>query len=198
MKKTAFVLALLAGVVLAIPAQAQEPGKSYFGLSYGANWTDGANQTAGTSNDGVAGGVRLYGGSMWSNWGMEFGYSDLGTYDIDLAGAPYARLKTQAVTLAAVYAAPLAAGYNLSAKLGIAFTRATNECVQCGVGSPLNVDTRKSGLSGVYGLGLEAKLASDIAMRVEVEHMGSVHHDIGGFEYNAAYDSLSVGIQFLF
>lgn len=198
MKKTALVLALLAGVVLAISAQAQEPGKGYFGLGYGANWSSGANQTAGTTNDGVAGGFRVYGGNMWSNWGMEVGYYDLGKFDIKLAGAPYARLKTQAVTVAAVYAAPLAAGYNLSAKLGIAFTRATNECVQCGIGNPLNVNTWMNGLSGVYGLGLEAKLASDVAMRIEAEHFGGVHHDIGGFEYKSAYDTLSASVQFLF
>jgi hypothetical protein len=198
-KKTAILIAALAGILLASHAQAQEPGQGYFGASYGAVWSDGASPYGNTLDDGKSGGFKFYGGSMWDRFGLEVGYYDLGTYDVKFGAAKIAETKTSAIAVSGVLATPLGGGYSIHGKLGLAFTQAAFSCIAlCGTGSPVLADTKKRGTSGLLGLGIGAKLGQDVMMRIDFEHFGNVHHQISTTAYNDAYDILSVSVQFNF
>lgn len=198
MKRTAVLFAALAGMFLAAHAQAQQPGSTYLGVGYGSIWSDGASPYGNTVDDGVAGGGRIYAGRMVDRFGVELGYYDLGKYNVTLAGAPVSKMVTKAIAVSGIYAAPLGGGYTFSTKIGIAFTRAENQCVQCGILNPPNVNTMKRGLSGLIGFGLAAQLSNNFGVRMDLEHFGAVHHAISTFDYKNAYDLFSVSAQISF
>jgi hypothetical protein len=194
MKRTAILIAALAGALLASHAQAQEPGQSYFGVGYGAVWTDGAFPPGPAVGEDTSGGGKIYGGSMWSNYGLELGAYQLGKYDVSLLGAKIAESKTMAIAVSAVYAADLSAGYSFHAKLGLAFTQHDLDCpTAC-----TTVSNTKRGTSGLLGLGLGIKLSQDVLVRMDYEHFGSVHHAAGFVEYKDSYDMFSTNLQFNF
>lgn len=200
MKRTAILIAALAGTLLASQVQAQEPGQGYFGIGYGAVWTEGASPYPNTIDEGTAGGFKVYGGSMWERFGIELGLYGLGKYDVSLGGVKIADTQTSAIAVSGVMATPLGGGYSFHGKVGLAFTQAEIACngaCTAGLGPPLS-DTKKRGTSGLLGLGLGAKLGQDIMMRVDYEHFGTVHHQVGTFAYNAGYDIFSVSVQFNF
>jgi OmpA-like transmembrane domain len=200
-KRTAILIAALAGVLLAFHAQAQEPGQGFFGFSYGVVNTDGASPYNDTIDEGTAAGFKIYGGKMFDNrFGMEFAYYDLGKYDVSTAaGVRIAESKTSAVTVAGVLATPLGGGYSFHAKAGIAFTQFQISCVTgCGLGSPALIDTKKRGVSGLLGLGIGAQLAHNLTMRIDYDHFGTVHHQLSTLPYKSPYDILSVSVQFSF
>lgn len=198
MKRTAILIAALAGTFLAAHAQAQQPGSTYLGVGYGNMWSDGASPYFNTVDDGIAGGGRIYAGRMGERFGMEIGYYDLGKYEVAFAGAPFSRMLTKAVAVSGVYGAPLGGGFTFSTKVGAAFTWAENRCVQCGLGNPVNADTIKRGLSGLIGFGLVAQLSNNFALRLDAEHIGSVHHTISALDYKDSYDLFSVSAQLSF
>lgn len=202
MKRTAILIAALAGLVLTAQAQAQAPGKGYYlGVGYGTVWTDAGGIYANTVNEDTAGAGKVFGGYMWTDSvGMEFSLQNLGRYDVEFNNAKISDLKTNALSVSLAYTQPLfTTGYNVNLRVGLAFTDAKYTCAStCGVGTPLNVSTRKRGTSGVLGLGVAAKLSEDFSLRMDFDHFGSVHHQVDFTEYRDSYDVLSVSLQVLF
>lgn len=200
MKRTAILIAALAGMVLAFQAQAQAPGQGFFGVSYGAVNTEGASPYTNTIDEDTSAGYRIYGGKMFdNNFGLELGYYDLGKYDVNLGAAQIAESKASAITVAGVLASPLGGGYWFYGRAGIAFTQFQFTCVSlCGTGSPVLADTKKRGVSGVLGLGMGAQLAHDVTMRIDYDHIGTVHAQVSSTGYRNPYDILSVSVQFNF
>jgi hypothetical protein len=199
-KKTAILIAALAAVLLASRAQAQQPGQGYFGIGYGAVWTDGASPFSNTLDDDTEPGAKIYAGSMWERFGLEVGFYNLGKYDVSFDdGEKAGETKTAAIAVSGVMATPLGGGFSFHAKLGLAFTQHEFECPGvCAVTTPPLANTKKRGTSGVLGLGLGAQVGGNILLRVDYEHIGNVHHAISTLEYRDAYDMLSVNLQFNF
>jgi hypothetical protein len=198
-KKTAILIAALAGVLLASHAQAQQPGQTYFGIGYGEVWTDGASPFDNTVDDDSEAGAKIYAGRMWERFGLEVGFYYLGKYDVSFGGAQIAETQTTATAVSGVMAIPLGGGLSFHAKLGLAFTYHEIECPGvCVALSPQLANTTKRGISGLLGVGLGAQLGESVLVRVDYEHIGNVHHAVGAFEYRDAYDMLSVNLQFNF
>jgi hypothetical protein len=199
-KRTAILIAALAGVLLASHAQAQAPGQSFFGVSFGAATTDGASPYTFTVDEDSSAGYRVYAGKMFDDhFGVELAYYDLGKYDVHLLGAKIAESKAAAITVAGVLATPLGGGYWLQGKAGIAFTEFKIACLSlCGTLSPVLANTSKRGVSGVLGLGLGAQLSQNMLMRIDYDHFGAVHHQLSNAGYKNPYDILSVSVQFNF
>lgn len=131
---------------------------------------------------------------MWERFGIEFAYYNLGEYDIvDGAGALLDQLTTTAIGVSGVYTAPIAPGYYFNAKLGLAFTDAKYDC-KASCTSPF-VDTNRRGTSGLLGIGLAMRAVSNLWLRLEYEHVGSVQHAISNIRFNDGYDMLSVGVH---
>lgn len=199
MKKTAILIAVLAGALLAFQAQAQEPGQSYFGIGYGAVFTDGASPYDNTIDESTVAGAKIYGGRMWGNFGLEVGLYALGKYDVKFAGTKISDTTTNAVAVSGVMMTPLGGGFSFHGKIGLAFTQAEIQCAgACIAASPTLANTTKRGVSGVLGLGLGARLAQDVLARIDYEHFGNVHHQTDTFAYNNGYDIMSVSLQFNF
>ena len=199
MKRTAILIAALAGALLASHAQAQEPGQSYFGIGYGAVWSKGASPYDNTLDEDTSEGAKIYAGSMRDRFGIEIGYYNLGKYDVNFGGAKIAETNTSAIAVSAVMATPLGGGYSLHAKLGLAFTQHEIECPgACVPASPTLANTKKRGTSGLLGLGVGALMGQNVLVRIDFEHIGNVHHATSTFEYKEAYDMLSVNLQFNF
>ncbi|MGH8687597.1 MAG: outer membrane beta-barrel protein [Burkholderiales bacterium] len=200
MKRFGMLCALLAGALFAAQAEAQSAGQGYFGLGYGVTWSDPIPY-AGTLVNSSASAGKVYGGYMYSNWGVEMGYYNLGNYDANINGATVGRVKTQAITVAGVYSAPFGGAFNLRARLGIAFTDAEFTCPSsCGTltDPDLNVDTKQHGVAGMGGFGIGAKFAQDVSVQMDYEHFGSVNHKVNNTPYNAGYDLLTLSLQFAF
>jgi hypothetical protein len=200
MKRISMVVALLAGALLAIPALAQEPGQGYFAFGYGSARTDGASPYTNTQDDSSSGGLRLYAGKMiWKNFGLEVGYFDFGKFDVNFGGSIIAETKTAAATLAGVFVSPLGAGFSIRGRAGAVFSQARFNCVsQCGTGTPVNANTKQTDVSGMLGIGIGAKLAQDITLRLDYDHFGNIKHSVSGTGYNDSYDTVSLALQFNF
>lgn len=199
MKRTAIVIAALAGALLASHAQAQQPGRGgYLGIGYGSVWSKGGTIGNTISEDTVAGG-RIFAGYMTSEYlGLEVGLHNLGKYEaLEIGtGVKTDEFKTTAVSVAGVLSVPVGGGYYFNGRLGLAFTNVEYDCLQDCVGT--FVDAKKRGTSGLLGLGLGARLGQSIEARIDFDHFGSVHHAVGNTEYKDSYDILSVNLVLLF
>ncbi|MGD9954155.1 MAG: outer membrane beta-barrel protein [Burkholderiales bacterium] len=197
MKRFGMLCALLAGALLASQAQAQQPGQAYFGAGVSSVWTKGAfppEPGVPLVEEDTSAGFKLYGGKMWSNFGMEIGAYSLGKYDVELLGAKIAESKTMAIAVSGVYATDISAGFTFHAKLGLAFTQHDLDCpTAC-----TTTSNRKRGMSGLLGVGFGSKLTQDVLVRLDYEHFGSVHHAAGFIEYEDSYDTFGVSLQFNF
>jgi len=205
MKKIGTIVALLAGVLLGGQAFAQAPGQSYFGASFGSVWTDGGSPyTINVVNEDISAGFKAFAGNMlWNKFGLEVGYYNLGTYETDFTGSgqTFMEAETSAFTVNGVYTTPLGPGYAFHAKAGLAFTLYEASCrdaAVCAASTPVTVNTKFHGVSGMLGIGISANLAKDVAVRIDYEHFGSVHQAVGNTEFKDGYDFLSVGLQFTF
>jgi opacity protein-like surface antigen len=201
MKKIGLLTATFAAVLAASQAEAQSTG-TYIGVSGGAAYTDATTNvtavTAGIHDETVPNVLKVYAGHMWDEFGIEFGYYDLGKYDFtNIAGAVTDQLKTSAITVSAVYSTPVGKGYSFNAKLGVAFTDARYDC-KLACGTPPFVDTKLNGTSGVYGLGLGWQASSNVMLRADYEHFGALHHAISTMRFKSPYDMFSLGVQFQF
>jgi hypothetical protein len=195
-KRTAILIAALAGALLASHAQAQQGG--YVGIGYGSVWSNGGSFFSNTINEDTVAGGKIYAGYMTSEYlGLEIGLHNLGKYEVFLLGTKTDEFKTTAVSVAGVLSVPVGGGYSFNGRLGLAFTNVEYDCLQgCGV-APL-VDTKKRGTSGLLGLGLGAKLGQSAEVRIDFDHFGRVHHAVGNTEYKESYDVLSVNLVLLF
>ena len=198
MKRSALLIAALAGALLAPHAQAQQSGpRGYVGFGYGSVWSDGGTFFPNTINENTVAGGKIYAGFMRdANWGVELGLHNLGTFDAFLTGVKTDQWKTTAVTVAGVYTTPLGGGYSFNGRLGLAFTNVEYDCLQ--ICSATVFDNKKRGTSGMFGLGLGAKLAQSLEMRIDFDHFGSVHHAVGNTEYKDSYDVFSVNLVLLY
>lgn len=198
MRKTAILIAALAGLSAGSQAHAEESA-GYMGVGFSAIWSNGGSVYSDTVNENVTSGGKIYGGYQWGPMGMEISYNHLGTYDSLFAGALVSQMKTSAIALAGIYTAPIAPGFNLSAKVGLAFTEAKHSCVSlCGTGTPSNVDTKELGLSGLIGLGVGMRMSNDLEVRVDFDHFGSVHHKVDLTKFTTGYDIMSVSLKITF
>lgn len=204
MKKTALLLTLVAGAVLASHAHAQmspvRTSGAYAGVGVMNVWTDNARDfafTYATSGDGSANGFKIYGGYVWpSRFGIEVGYYDLGSYDVRTGTAKSDEFKTNAMAVSGVYAAPFAPNFDFNAKLGIAFTNVDYTCVSgCG---GIFVNTSKSGVAGVFGAGVGWRVTPNFSLRADYEVVGGVMHSVGGLEADYDYSALSLSAQVRF
>jgi Outer membrane protein beta-barrel domain len=199
MKKIGMLFALLAGALLATQSQAQAPGQSYFGIGIASAWSDGASPYDDTKDEDTAGAGKIYYGHMWSNWGMELGGYYLGKYDVEFGGSKIAESEATAIVVSGVYAADIGAGFTFHGKVGIAFTQFKIDCLQqCGNGTPPLADTKKTGLSGMWALGIGAKFSQNWLARMEWEHIGAFHSAVSDYEYKEPYDLFTVSLQFHF
>ena len=202
-KIAATMIAALVGMLAGFHAHAQS-STAYMGASVGAVWTDAANSVAsisgGVHDEGVPNGFKVFGGRIRDNFGIEFAYYNLGKYDIVTAGtgALLDQLETRALAVSGVYSAPLGQGYNFIAKLGIAFTEAQYDCrTGCGV-APF-IDTKRRGNAGLIGLGITSQVSTNVALRMEFEHIGSIRHAMSNTVFfNDGYDMFSVGFHLTF
>jgi hypothetical protein len=201
MKKLGMLGALVAGAALAQPALAQN-NSAYVGISGAAVYSDSARSlegiTGGIHDESVPNGGKIYGGYMWNNLGVEFGYYMLGKYEIDnVGGAVQDELRTSAIAVSGVYAVPMGAGYSFNAKLGIAFTNAEYDCILA-CGAPF-VDTTRRGTSGLIGIGFGWRTSGGaLSLHMDYEHIGSVQHAVSTIKFKDAYDMFSVGVRLNF
>jgi len=200
-------LVLTAALAAALPAKAalaqESPGSFYLGASGAAVYTDASKSlesiTGGVRDDSVPNGGKVYGGFMRDRWGMEFGYYYLGTYDILTApaGTLQDQMKTSALVVAGAYQAPIAGGWDLVLRLGVAFTQAEYDC-KLGCGTLPFVDTKEKGTSGMWGAGVNVRMTQSFSLLMEYEHIGNVHHSVGNIGFKDGYDMFSVGVQVQF
>jgi hypothetical protein len=199
MKKSAILIAALAGLLVTAQANAQAPGQGlYIGAGVGSVWSDGGSVFPTTVNEDTSVGGKVYVGYMSNDkWGMELGLHSLGKYESTLNGTKSDEFKTTAISVSAVHTQPLFDwGYNVNFRIGLVFTNAEYDCLQsC---SALLVDSKIRGIAGTIGVGIGALIAQNLSMRMDYDHFGHVKHSIGTFEYNEAYDVFSVSLQLRF
>lgn len=198
MKKIGMLWVLLAGALLGAQAQAQSSGQWYLGAGGGAVWS-GDSPYPSTIQDTVSEGGKVYAGGIGEHWGVEFGYYYLGKYDINASDVKVGENKLQSVTAAGVYSTEFMPGILFHGKLGVAWTDNQYTCTaQCGALSPTNIDTKKTGLSGMWGLGIGLRVFKNFEIRSDWEHFGSVHEAVSTLNYHSGFDLFSISAQLNF
>ena len=179
--KKVLLLPLLAAC-FALPAQAQTQG-GYIGLGALSASTDNAREFAlafgGTSADKTASGMRVYGGYLWNQYGIEAGYYDLGTYEVMSGALKSDDFKVSAATVSGVLAIPLGSSVTLNGKLGIAFTSVKYRCYPMVVSCAATPDTNESDIAAIFGLGVGWRPVRNITLRADLESIGEVSHAAG-------------------
>jgi opacity protein-like surface antigen len=205
MRKTAILIAALAGLLLTAQASAQAPGQGFYvGLGGGTVWSKGGQIYNDTVNEDASLGGKVFAGYMATdNWGMELALHSLGRYETEFANAKISDMRTTALSVSGVYTRPLfESGFNVNVRLGLVFTEAKYTCVSlCGptvTPGLANVNTRYRGVAGTIGLGIGAKITQALSMRVDFDHFGNVKHQVDLTEFNESYDVLSANLQLLF
>jgi hypothetical protein len=191
--KKILLLPILA-VSFAVPAQAQTQG-AYLGAGALHASTDNARDfalaTGSTAADKSASGVKVYGGYLWNQYGVEAGYYDLGTYDVMTGAVKSDDFKVSAFTVSGVLAIPLGSRVTFNGKLGIAFTSAKYRCYAfC-----LFPDTNESDIAAIFGAGIGWRLAPHITLRADLESIGDVSHAAGLNTGQYPYSVLSISGQ---
>jgi len=203
MKKIRILVVVFFGVLLATPALAQVGGYVGAGVLF-AN-TDNANDFGkvfngpGGGGDKSATGLKVYGGYMFSrNIGVEAGYYDLGSYDVkNGAGVKTDEFKTSAFAVSAVGSWPFATAFNVHGKLGLAFTSADYTC-KVGCGGAIFVNTSKSDVAPLIGIGVGWKATRNISVVADFELFSNVKHAAGIASNDADYQVLSISGQYNF
>jgi len=201
MKKIRILLVMLTSAFLATPALAQSAG-GYVGAGFLSASTNNASDFATAFNgptgsgDKSATGLKVYGGYMWGRYGVEAGYYGLGTYEVKLGGTKTDEFKTTALTVSGVGSWPLGTAFNLNGKLGLAFTSVDYTCV-VGCGG-LFVNTSKSGVSTLLGIGLGWQATKDFSLRADLELFTGVKHGVSTVEAKYGYTAFSVSGQYNF
>jgi OmpA family protein len=179
--KKVLLLPLLAAC-FAVPAQAQTQG-GYIGLGALSASTDNAREFAlvfgGTSADKTASGMRVYGGYLWNQYGIEAGYYDLGTYEVKEGALKSDDFKVSAVTVSGVLAIPLGSSVTLNGKLGIAFTSVKYRCYPMVVSCATTPDTTESDIAAIFGAGIGWRPVRNFTLRADLESIGEVSHAAG-------------------
>lgn len=204
MKRIAWFVALLAGVLVGAQAHAQSRvSGGYFGAGVMQTYTDNATEFAwsaigfGGSADSNATGMKVYGGYVWpARFGVEVGYYDLGTYDVFTFGAKSDEFKTSALAISGTYSLPLNPSLGLQFKLGLAFTDSQYRCFSsC---SWPYVNTSNSDIAGIMGIGLGWRVAQSFSLHADWEYLGGVVHQVGSLQGEYGYSAFSIAGQFHF
>jgi len=201
MKKIRILVAVFFGVLLATPALAQVGG--YVGAGFLSASTDNANDFGKAiippeTGDKSATGLKVYGGYMFRPYlGVEAGYYDLGTYDVKAGSLKTDEFKISALAVSAVGLWPFGTGFNVHGKLGLAFTSADYTC-KVGCGGLVFVNTSKSDVSPLLGVGVGWKATRNISVVADLELFSSVKHAAGIASNDADYTVFSVSGQYNF
>jgi hypothetical protein len=195
MIRSALLLSLLAAAGL---AQAQTQG-GYFGLGALSASTDNAREFAlvmgSTAADKTASGMRVYGGYLWNQYGVEAGYYDLGTYDVMTGAAKSDDFKVSAFTVSGVLAIPLGSSVTLNGKLGIAFTSVKYRCYPLVISCATTPDTNESDIAAIFGAGIGWRPVRNFTLRADLESIGEVSHAAGLNTGQYPYTVLSISGQ---
>ena len=194
-----FLLLPFLAAALAGPALAQTQG-GYFGAGALHASTDNAREFAlafgGTAADKTAQGMKVYGGYLWNQVGIEAGYYSLGTYDVRTGAAKSDEFKVSAFAVSGVLALPMGSAFSLNAKAGVAFTSVDYRCLQlCGGNF---VDTGESNTAGLLGAGIAWRPARNFTLRADFEYLGDVTHSVGLLEAMYPYRIFSLSAQLNF
>ena len=200
MKKIRILVAVFFGVLLATPALAQVGG--YVGAGFLSASTDNANDFGkvfrGGGGDKSATGLKVYGGYMFRPYlGVEAGYYDLGSYDVKAGSLKTDEFKTSAFAVSAVGSWPFATAFNVHGKLGLAFTSADYTC-KVGCGGLVSVNTSKSDVAPLIGIGVGWKATRNISVVADFELFSNVKHAAGIASNDADYTVFSVSGQYNF
>jgi len=196
---------VFSGVLLATPALAQVGG--YVGAGFLSASTNNASdfgnaEGPGFSGDKTATGLKVYGGYMFSrNVGAEAGYYDLGTYEVKNGGTKTDEFKISAFAVSAVGSWPFGTGFNLHGKLGLALTTSDYKCANSAAfpcGGPIFVNTSKSDVSPLLGIGVGWKATRNFSVVADLELFSNVNHEAGIASNKADYTVLSVSGQYNF
>lgn len=192
------VVPLLAAA-LAAPALAQTRG-GYFGAGAVHASTDNARDFAlafgGSGADKTAQGLKVYGGYLWHQFGIEAGYYGLGTYEVLTGGAKSDEFKVSALAVSGVLALPMGSQFIFNAKAGVAFTSVKYRCfAACGGNF---VDTGEDNVAGLLGAGFAWRPAPNLTLRADFEYLGDVTHGVGLLEAMYPYRIFSLSGQFNF
>jgi hypothetical protein len=199
LKRLLFLLLPLLAAAFAAPAHAQRQG-GYFGAGALHASTDNAREFAlafgGTSADKTADGLKVYGGYLWNQFGIEAGYYDLGTYDVRTGTVKSDEFKVSAFAVSGVLAMPMGSRFTLNAKAGVAFTSVDYRCfAACGGNF---VDTGESNVAGLLGAGVAWRPAPNFSLRADFEYLGDVTHSVGLLEAQYPYRIFSLSAQLNF
>lgn len=199
MRKAALGFCVLAGACLSGAAHAQMQG-GFFGAGVLKANTDNAREFAAAtfadSADKSADGFKVYGGYLWNQFGIEGGYYDLGTYDVNFGGAKSDDFSVSAFTIAGVLALRMTNALTFNAKAGLAFTSVDYRCFQACGGN--FVDTSDSDVAGVFGAGLAWRVTRNFTLRADYESIGNISHSVGLLEESFPYTVLSISAQINF
>lgn len=194
MRKAALLFVIVAGTASAGQASAEG---AYAGIGMMSVSTDNAADFAyafATSGERSATGVKLYGGYVWpSNFGVEAGYYDLGSYDVFTGNAKTDEFATTAFTVSGVYDLPFAGQFVFSSKLGIAFTAADYTCMAACGGTVFS--SSKSSIAALFGAGLGWRPTKSFTVRADYEVFADILHRAGVYEAYYPYSAFSVSGQ---
>jgi OOP family OmpA-OmpF porin len=178
-KKVTLALAALLAVPVIASAQA------YVGASVGSNTYKLSFEDASTSQSETGG--KVYGGYNFTpNLGVEVGYANLGKWS-ESDGIDTVSTKTQSLYLAAVGTVPLAAGFSVQGKLGVArhSTKVTlNELSD-------TVDR----VTPLIGIGATYAFTPNVLGVLEFEHYGKVASE-SGLDLEAQMVSAGIRVKF--
>ncbi len=138
-------------------------------------------QVWGWSDSTTAAGAKLYGGYDFNqNWGIEFGYNDLGnSYAVRgfIGATPYTvtSMKVNNSYLVGTSTLPVSKEFFLMAKLGVAGNHSGGGTA-CVVGTCLSVGS-KSRSELMYGVGVSYAFNKKWAARLEYEYFGKFSDD---------------------
>ncbi|MBN9408844.1 MAG: porin family protein [Burkholderiales bacterium] len=196
-----FTAAALAAC-LTTPAFAQSPVSGpYLGAAIGYADSHPSSNVAGidTSTESHGGWKLLGGYQIDSTWGVEAQYLSLGKGKYDAPGLGNITFKTRSFAVAATGRLPLADGFSLLGKLGVAHHRFSQDWVD--LVTPDSGTDKSSKTTALIGIGAEYAINTNLSLRAEYEYFGkaTVYEDPSvGETGKARLSLLSVGLRYRF
>lgn len=208
--KTVTSLATLVLAALAFPVHAQWYVGGAVGQSEASIGTGARNDqlfelgfdNASTSSDDKATAFRAFGGYRFNRYfAAELGYVDLGRYELRSTVAPAGTLdssmRIRGADLSALGLLPIGDRFTLFGRVGVLGARTQSSFSSTGsvrlLGDSGNESERSSGV--LYGAGVMADVASNLAVRIEYTEHRKLGDDLSG-EFKAR--SITAGVQYRF
>lgn len=149
-----------------------------------ADWT---NARSSTTYDETDNGFKLYGGYKFSpTWAIEGGYASLGDYKATATSrAPVdtgnASVKVRTWTLFAVGTLPIASGFSVMGKAGIAMNNSKMSFSSRGLAYNATDSGSANKTSFAWGVGASYAITPKLSARVEYENFGKAGDSNNGF-----------------